>query len=405
MDTSPLSGVRVVAWEQAVAGPLASRHLLDLGAEVIKVERPGDGDMARQYDGTVNGLSSHFIWLNRGKRSIALDLKTDIGRSALDRLIETADVFLQNQGPGAAERLGLGNRLLRERYPRLVACAISGFGEGPFRDRKAYDLIIQGETGIMGLTGSPDMPMKVGIPVADLAAGMYAFSTILAGLYRRLATGHGSSIEVSMFDALLEWASAALYVAKYSGSGPERTRQRHGTIVPYGAYRVLHGQINLAVQTDAQWRRLCAQVLYMPTLADNERFKSNELRWRNRAALEALIETQLASLTRSEVEQRLAGADIPFGEIREIREVLDHPQLAARGRWISVSTANGPINMLQHPMAISDLPDLPPARLSVPAVGEHTREILAELGLPDADGVGDPGLAADRSDRALDTEQ
>ena len=379
--SAPLSGLRIVAWEQAVAGPLASRHLLDLGAEVVKVERPGGGDMARHYDGSINGLSSHFVWLNRGKRSIVLDLKTDDGRLALERLIETADVFLHNQGPGAAYRLGFGNDQVRARHPRLIACAIAGFGEGPFRDRKAYDLIVQGETGIMALTGSPDMPMKVGIPVADIAAGMYAFSSILAALYQRQVTGDGSSIEISMFDALLEWASAALLGARYTGESPERTGQRHATIVPYGAYHVRDGMINLAVQTNAQWHRLCKNVLKMPALAKDERFKRNELRLKNRDALDAIIEAKWVSLSRTEVERQLAEADIPFGSIREIRDVLNLPQVADPRRWISLSTPNGPVYVLDHPMAISGLHRPTTGELSIPAIGEHTRQVLDELGL------------------------
>ena len=288
--------MRVVAWEHAVAAPLATRHLADLGADVVKVERPGGGDFARAYDSAVRGLSAYFVWLNRGKRSVVLDLKDAEGRRAFDRLLDRADVFVHNQGPGAAERLGCAYADLKARNPRLVACSISGYGpDGPHRDRKAYDLLLQGEAGVIDLTGTPEAPAKIGISVADIASGMYAFSSILGALYQRRQDGRGRRIQISMLEALVEWTMPAAYVAQYTGHAAERAGTRHNFVVPYGSYRVGDGgSVNLAVQNDGQWRRLCAIVLRQPELADDPRFVSNELRLKNRAVLEPLIEQLLA---------------------------------------------------------------------------------------------------------------
>jgi crotonobetainyl-CoA:carnitine CoA-transferase CaiB-like acyl-CoA transferase len=377
---SPLAGLRVIAWEHAVAAPLATRHLADLGADVVKVERPGGGDFARDYDSVVNGLSAHFVWLNRGKRSVVLDLKEDRGRQAFQVLLERADVFVHNQGPGAAERLGVTFPELHKRNPRLIACAISGYGpDGPHRDRKAYDLLLQGEAGAIAVTGTPDAPAKVGISVADIASGMYAFSSILAALYQRRDTGKGAEIQISMLEALVEWVMPAAYVAQYSGRPPARTGARSNFIVPYGGYRVGDGgSVNLAVQNDGQWRRLCDIVLMQPGLADDARFATNELRLANREQLEPLIESLLANDTRAAVEARLTQADVPFGTINELGDVLRHPQLAARGRWFDVPSEVGDVRAFHHPLNIVGLPR--PAG-AVPALGEHTVEILSELGL------------------------
>jgi len=371
----PLAGVRVIAWEHAVAAPLATRHLADLGADVIKVERPGRGDFARDYDSAVNGLSAYFVWLNRGKRSIVLDLKSAVDGDAFDRLIQTADVVVHNQGPGAAERLGYTYAALSERNPKLVWCAISGYGpDGPHRDRKAYDLLLQGEAGVIALTGTPDEPAKVGISVADIASGMYAFGSVLAALYQRQTTGHGAEINISMLEALTEWVMPAAYIEMYTGSAPERAGTRHNFIVPYGAY----AGVNLAVQNDGQWRRLCEIVLRRPELADDPRFATNELRLRNRGVLEPLIEELLASDGRAEVEQRLTQADVPFGTVNDLQAVIGHTQLAARGRWFDIPSPVGDVRALHHPFNITGLPR-PVGR--VPALGEHTDQVLAELGL------------------------
>ncbi|HLZ25953.1 MAG TPA: CaiB/BaiF CoA-transferase family protein [Chloroflexota bacterium] len=376
----PLAGVRVVAWEHAVAAPLATRHLADLGADVIKVERPGGGDFARAYDSAVNGLSAHFVWLNRGKRSVVLDLKQPDGKRAFDVLLDRADVFVHNQGPGAAERLGCTHAELAARNPRVISCAISGYGpDGPHRDRKAYDLLLQGEAGVIALTGTPAEPAKVGISVADIASGLYAFSSVLAALIQRQVTGAGAEIQISMLESLVEWLMPAAYVAEYTGHPPARAGARHSFIVPYGGYAVGDGaQVNLAVQNDGQWRRLCAIVLRQPALADDPRFASNELRLANRDELEPLLESLLAGDTRASVEARLTQADVPFGTVNDVQGVLRHPQLEARARWFDIPSAVGPLRALHHPMNIQGLAR--PAG-SVPALGEHTAEVLAELGL------------------------
>jgi crotonobetainyl-CoA:carnitine CoA-transferase CaiB-like acyl-CoA transferase len=379
-QSAPLAGVRVVAWEHAVAAPLATRHLVDLGADVVKVERPGGGDFARGYDSAVRGLSAYFVWLNRGKRSIVLDLKDPAGRRAFDLLLDRADVFVHNQGPGAAERLGCGYTDLKSRNPRLVACSISGYGpDGPHRDRKAYDLLLQGEAGVIDLTGTADAPAKVGISVADIASGMYAFSSILGALYRRALTGAGADIQISMLEALVEWTMPAAYVAEYTGHAPERTGTRHNFVVPYGGYRVGDdSSVNLAVQNDGQWRRLCAIVLRQPALADDPRFVSNELRLKNRDVLEPLIESLLTDDTRASVEARLVEADVPFGTVNGVADVLHHPQLAARERWFDIGSPVGEVRAFHHPMNIVGLQR--PA-MRVPELGEHTQEVLEELGL------------------------
>ncbi|MBV9329407.1 MAG: CoA transferase [Chloroflexi bacterium] len=372
--------MRVVAWEHAVAAPLATRHLADLGADVVKVERPGGGDFARAYDSAVRGLSAYFVWLNRGKRSIVLDLKDAGGRRAFDLLLERADVFVHNQGPGAAERLGCAYAELSVRNPRLVACSISGYGpDGPHRDRKAYDLLLQGEAGVIDLTGTAEAPAKVGISVADIASGMYAFSSILGALYQRASTGLGADIQISMLEALVEWTMPAAYVAQYTGQAPERAGTRHNFVVPYGSYLVGDGgSVNLAVQNDGQWRRLCAIVLRQADLADDPRFATNELRLKHRDVLEPLIEALLADDTRAAVEARLAEADVPFGAVNRVEDVLDHPQLAARERWFNIDSPVGELRAFHHPMNIAGL-ERPPMR--VPELGEHTAEVLAELGL------------------------
>ena len=375
----PLAGVRVVAWEQAVAAPLATRHLADLGADVVKVERPDGGDFARDYDRAVNGLSAHFVWLNRGKRSVALNLKDPDGRAAFQRLLDGADVFVYNQGPGAAERLGVGHADLRQRNPRLVTCAISGYGpDGPYRDRKAYDLLLQGEAGIMALTGTAEEQAKAGISVADIAAGMYAFSSVLAALLQRAQTGRGTEIHVSMLECLAEWGMAAAYVTRYTGRAPARTGPRHSFIVPYGPYRVGDGAlVNLAVQNEGQWRRLCAVGLGRPDLADDARFNSMPLRLQNRAELEPLIEQIWSTETRASVEAKLEAADVPFGNLNEMADVVGHPQLAARERWFEIDSPVGPLASLHHPMNLAGLerPGGP-----IPALGQHTAEVLRELG-------------------------
>ncbi|MFN8524181.1 MAG: CaiB/BaiF CoA-transferase family protein [Chloroflexota bacterium] len=375
----PLHGVRVVAFEQAVAAPFCTRHLADLGADVIKIERPDGGDFARRYDSVVNGLSSYFVWLNHGKRSIALDVKQASGRALLDRLIETADVFVHNMGPGVVDRLGLGTDSLRARQPRLVTCEISGYGRtGPYSTRKAFDLLLQGESGLISTTGSPDEPAKVGISIADISAGMYAFSSILAALLRRERDGEGCHIETTMLDCLAEWMAAPAYYWMYGEKKLQRAGTRHNIIVPYGPYRVGGGQsVNLAVQNEGQWVRLCQVVLRRPELATDPRFATAEARVRHRDALEPLIEQILGQYDRPRVEQMLEEADVPFGSLNEVDGLVEHPQLAARHRWLTVQSEIGPLRAIANPFNLSDVPQRADA---VPALGEHTEAVALELG-------------------------
>jgi itaconate CoA-transferase len=376
----PLRGVRVLALEQAVAAPLCTRHLADLGAEVVKVERTGEGDFARGYDTTVAGLSSWFVWLNAGKRSLSLDLKHPRGQEVARRLAARADIVVQNFAPGALDRLGLGVGDLHARYPRLIACSITGYGEdGPYRDRKAYDLLLQGEAGAISVTGTPDAPAKSGISVVDIAAGMYALSSILAALVRRAETGEGAAIRVSLFDSILEWMGALALQAR-GGRPPLRAGDRHASIVPYGPYRCAHGQrVMLAIQNEREWARLCTDVLGRPEWVDDPRFCRNELRSLNRAVLEPLIEEALAGVPIDEAERRLDAAGIAFGRNRDVSEVYDHPQVVARGRMQTFDTPAGPVQFPRAPFNIEGL-EADARTRAVPAVGQHTAEVLAELG-------------------------
>lgn len=377
----PLDGLRVVALEQAVAAPLCTRHLADLGADVVKIERPDGGDFGRRYDSFVNGQSAHFVWLNRGKRSVALDAKQPNDRTMLDALLARADVFVHNLGPGAVDRLGLGWDALHRTHPGLISCAISGYGQdGPYRDRKAYDLLLQGESAVMAVTGTADEPAKIGISVGDLTAGLYAFSAILAALHLRARTGEGTFIDVSMLECLAEWVMPYTYQQMYTGQPPRRPGMRHATIVPYGPYRARDGLVNFAVQNEGQWERLARIVLRRPELIDDPRFRSNELRVRHRAALEPLIEDVFSSQPRAEVLTRLEEADVPYGALNELADLIAHPQLAARARWGEADSPSGPIRTLAHPL---NLAGLPRPRAKVPALGEHTAAVRRELGLPD----------------------
>ncbi len=376
--TLPLAGIRVVALEQAVAAPLCTRHLADLGADVVKVERP-EGDFARRYDAVVHGESAHFVWLNRGKRSVVLDLKVAGDREVLGTLLARADVFVHNLGPGAIERLGLGWDALHARRPRLVSCAISGYGmSGPYRDRKGFDLLVQGESGVIATTGTPEQPAKIGVPVADISGGMYALAAILAALYERERTGVGRLIEIALLETLAEWTMAAAYHQLYAGAPPRRSGLRHSMVTPYGPYRVADGTVCLAVQTEGQWQRLCREVLGRPKMADDPRFRTNPLRVQHRAELESLIEKILSKHPCASVVERLEAADVPYGVLNDLAGLLTHPQLAARKRWFDVDSPSGPIRAFAHPMNIEGMPQRVGA---VPALGEHTAEVRRELGL------------------------
>ena len=379
---APLTGITVVSVEQAVAAPFATRQLADLGARVIKVERPGTGDFARYYDGTVKGLASYFVWLNRGKQSLSLDLKSAAGRTVLDRLIDRADVFVQNLAPGAAARMGLSADVLLARDERLIACDIAGYApDGPFGDRRAYDLLIQCETGLLSVTGTPDAPAKAGISVADIAGGMYAFSSILAALYARERTGVGAALQVSLFEALTEWMAQPMYYAMYTGVPPARTGTSHATIAPYGAFRTgCGGTVQLGVQNDREWRRLCEHVLGRPDLADEPRFATNAGRVAARAELHREIEAALSTHSPQEVLALLDAAQIANARLNTVGDLLAHPQL--EHRWAEVDSPAGPIRVLPSPVSTGGATAAPGP---IPAVGEHTDAILAELGLTDAE--------------------
>ena len=375
----PLQGMTVVAVEQAVAAPFASRQLADLGARVIKVERPGAGDFARGYDTTVNGLSSHFVWLNRSKESLTLDLKRPEAADVLRRLIATADVFLHNLAPGAMGRLGFSSAPLRQAHPRLVVCEISGYGpSGPYRDKKAYDLLVQSEAGLVSITGTPDTPSKVGISVADISAGMYAFSGILAALLRRERTGEGATLDISLFDSLAEWMGFPAYYTGYGGKPPARSGARNAVIAPYGPYTAGDGKVvYLGLQNEREWARFCELVLERPDLASDERFNSNSKRVAARDGMDAIITARFSTLAAVDVIARLESAGIANARMNTVEEFLEHPQLAARDRWRSVGSPVGPIRAVVPPFNIEGLEI---AMGPIPAVGEHTDAILGELG-------------------------
>ena len=375
----PLEGITVVSLEQAVAAPFATRQLADLGARVIKVERPGTGDFARSYDATVKGLSSHFVWLNRSKESLTLDLKKDRTREVLNLLIEQADVFVQNLAPGATGRLGFGTEALRERHPRLIVCDVSGYGSsGPYRDKKAYDLLVQCEAGLVSITGTPEVPSKVGIAVADMAAGMYAYSGILAALFRRERTGEGAALEVSLFEALAEWMGFPAYYAMYGGKEPPRSGGRHASIAPYGPFECGDGnQIFFGVQNEREWERFCEVVLGRPEMANDELFDGNSHRVENREDLEEEISAVLGRLSSEEAIERLERAGIANARMRTVQEFLEHPQLEARDRWREVGSPAGHLLTLLPSVVMSDSE---PVMAPIPGVGEHTDEILAQLG-------------------------
>jgi itaconate CoA-transferase len=390
--SGPLEGITVVALEQAVAAPFATRQLADLGARVIKVERPGAGDFARGYDRSTRGQSSYFVWLNRGKESIELDIKTADGRAVLDALLPGADVLVQNLAPGAAERLGLGGGQLAGRYPRLITCSISGYGaDGPYSRKKAYDLLVQCEAGLLSVTGTGDEPAKAGISVADIAAGMYAFSGVLTALYERERTGRGTSLEVAMLDALGEWMSQPFYYSVYGGRPAERTGARHASIAPYGPYPAAGGsQVFLGVQNDREWAVLCEKILGRPELITDGRFATNTDRVAHNDELTVLIAGAFSLVPADQLEARLDQAGLANARMRTPAEFAAHPQLAARDRWREVDSPQGRVRALLPPVTAAGREA---AMGAVPALGQHTAAIRAELGLPPAE----PALAEERA--------
>jgi itaconate CoA-transferase len=375
----PLQGITVVAVEQAVAAPFASRQLADLGARVIKIERPDVGDFARSYDTTVKGMASHFVWINRSKESLTLDLKRLEAADVLNRLIARADVFIHNLAPGAVARLGFDAVKLRGEYPRLITCEISGYGSsGPYRDKKAYDLLVQSEAGLVSITGTEETPSKVGISIADIAAGMYAFSGVLAALLRRERTSEGAALEVSMFDALAEWMGFPAYFTEYGGVAPSRSGARHASIAPYGPYPAADGQVvYLGLQNEREWIRFCDEVLGQPGLSSDVRFASNSARVAHKDTLDDVITRAFATLSAADVVARLDAAGIANARMNSVREFLAHPQLTARNRWRDVDSPVGSLHALVPPI---NLEGMNPVMGAIPDLGEHTDSILRELG-------------------------
>ncbi|MGO4153290.1 CaiB/BaiF CoA transferase family protein [Cupriavidus sp. YAF13] len=378
--SQPLQGITVVSLEQAIAAPFCTRQLADLGARVIKIERPGAGDFARAYDGRVRGLSSHFVWTNRSKESVTLDVKHAQAAPVLEALLARADVLVQNLAPGAAARLGLDYEALSARFPRLIVCDISGYGaDGPYRDKKAYDLLVQSESGFVSVTGTPEEGVKAGASVADIAAGMYAYSNILAALIERGQTGRGKRIDISMLESMAEWMGFPLYYAFDGAEPPARAGAAHATIYPYGPFPTGDGKtVMLGLQNEREWNTFCQRVLEDPALATHPDYADNTLRSANRAALRARIVQAFAALSAEQVTARLEAAGIANARVNTMADVWAHPQLAARERWRQVDTPAGPVPALLPP-GVQD------ARMDpVPAVGEHTDTVLAEMGLTPA---------------------
>ncbi|QIX53858.1 CaiB/BaiF CoA-transferase family protein [Rhodococcus sp. DMU1] len=377
-NTLPLAGITVVSIEQAVAAPFATRQLADLGARIIKIERPDTGDFARRYDETVHGEASYFVWLNRSKESLTLDLKSEQGLDILERLLASADVFVQNLAPGAAARLKLDAGSLAERHPGIVICDISGYGNtGPWSDRKAYDMLVQGESGLMSLTGTPEHPSRVGVSIADIAAGMYAYSGILAALYERQRTGITRAVEVALFEAIGEWMGAPAYYTEYGGWQPDRVGAEHATIAPYGPFPTSDGTILLSIQNEREWRTFCTDVLGDESLADDARFARNSARVTHRRECNEAIAQRLRRFTTEETLAMLDKAAIANGRLGTVSDFLAHPSLEGRDRWRRIDTPGGPVRALLPPATLSGVE----AHLGpVPALGAHTNDILAHLG-------------------------
>ncbi|MGA4867387.1 CaiB/BaiF CoA transferase family protein [Streptomyces lavendulocolor] len=381
----PLRGITVVAVEQAVSAPFATRQLADLGARVVKIERPDGGDFARGYDTAARGLASHFVWCNRGKESVAVDLKDPRGIAVVRRLVAGADVFVQNLAQGAAARLGLDAATLCAAHPRLIGVDISGYGAGgPYAHKRAYDMLVQCEAGLVSVTGTPEQPVKAGIPAADIAAAMYAFSGVLAALVRRGTTGLGGPVEISMLESLAEWMGHPLHHGMHGGEAPARTGVAHAVIAPYDAYPTADGgQVLLSVQNDREWRRLAEQVLGRPELGDDPAFATNTARVAHRAKTDAVVAEALAGLATAEAVDRLEAAGIACARLNSVADVAAHPQLAARDRWREVDTAVGPLRAMLPPITLPGGAE--PCMGAVPALGEHTDAVLRELGVPDGE--------------------
>ncbi|KAJ5150839.1 CoA-transferase family III [Penicillium canariense] len=380
----PLAGITVVSLEQAIAAPFCTRQLADLGARVIKVERPCVGDFARQYDDRVNGMSSHFVWTNRSKESLALDLKDRNDHAVLMRLLGQADVLVQNLAPGASARLGLSHDVLKEKHPSLIVCDISGYGQdGPYRDKKAYDLLIQSEAGMLSVTGTGTEPVKVGISIADIAAGMYAYTNILSALLQRGKDGQGCRIDISMLESMVEWMSFPMYYAFDGAAGPVPAGASHAAIYPYGPFEASDGQIMLGIQNEREWAKFCSHVLCQPDLTSDSRFSNNTFRSKNRDELKAVIDDTFSRLTAAETIARLEVASIANANLNDMHGVWKHAQLEARDRWVDIQTPTGAVQALLPPGSTksADQGGYEAQMGSVPEVGEHNKAILAELGL------------------------
>jgi itaconate CoA-transferase len=374
----PLEGITVVSLEQAVAAPFATRQLADLGARIIKIERPEVGDFARNYDNTVKGMSSHFVWLNRSKESLALDLKEENSKRVLESLLSKADVFIQNLAPGAIARLGFSPDELKEKYPHLIVCSISGYGSyGPYRDKKAYDLLIQCEAGLVSITGTEEHPSKAGISIADIAAGMYTYTGILTALLARYKTGKGAVLEVSMLEALGEWMGYPIHYS-YSGQEPKRTGAYHATIYPYGPFEAGDKKlVFLGIQNEREWKRFCEMVLKLPELAIDPLFDSNSKRVEHKELLKTKIQSVFKVFTSDQMINRLETAQIANARLNTLEEFIHHPQLQARDRWREVNSPVGPIKTLIPPVTFDGIDYV---LNPIPKVGEHTQLILKELG-------------------------
>ncbi len=384
MSVRPLDGITVVALEHVIAAPFCTRQLADLGARIIKIERPGGGDFARGYDTQVDGLSSHFVWVNRSKESLTLDLKQDSALAVLKDLLKTADVFIQNLVPGAAARMGLTAEALQKENPGLILCSVSGYGNnGPYRDKKAYDLLIQSEAGFLSITGTPETPSKAGNSIADIAAGMYAYTNILAALLQRGKTGKGTVIDISMLEALSEWMSFPMYYAYKGANPPSRNGASHATIYPYGPFTAGDGKtVMLGLQNEREWAKFCEIVLENSELANDERFDKNYKRNEKRTELLEIIDTCFSKLTAEQLIMRLDKAQIANARLNDMEGLWKHEQLKARNRWAEVDTPNGKITALLPP-GLNDSYDY---RMDpIPSVGEHTDSILKELGLSDSE--------------------
>ncbi|REE75631.1 formyl-CoA transferase [Rhodococcus wratislaviensis] len=378
----PLDGITVVSFEQAVAAPIATRHLADLGARVIKVERIGEGDFARNYDSAVHGIASHFVWLNRGKESVTVDLKAAEGVSVIRKLVGRADVVVQNLAPDAMDRLGLGAEVLRRDRPELIVVNMTGYGtDGPLKDRKAYDMLVQAETGLCSITGTPETATKTGVPASDIAAGMYALTAVQAALFRRERTGVGAVVNVSMFDATVEWLGHPMYLQMYQDTQVQRMGLSHASISPYDAYPTIDGRILIGVQNDRGWRALVTDVFDRPDLAEHPKFATNILRVRHRAETDAVVAEHTRRFDTGELDKRLAAAGVPAARLNDMRDLIDHPQLSERDRWRRIDTESGQVRAVLPPMTFTDV-ELPMG--PVPALGQHTDAVLAELGLTDA---------------------